>query len=175
MQRRLTAELLLQDRIHLFLGVVYARLKLLRQPPKHDHLFLSLRRYLLESELYDLNRFVLHGYLAHAVLLKERVQDVALLVVGCIVGGFLLGLGFQFFEKRMNALLLETIEMGSAFLPQIDYVVIFEIDQIQNQLAVAPLLHDLILNADIGKKTLDPNHVYSCYAGARMKDIDENR
>jgi hypothetical protein len=57
----------------------------------------------------------------------------------------------------------------------IDYSMIFEIDQFQRQFAVVPLLHDIVITAYIGAKTMDPNHVYSCYAGASMQDLDANR
>ena len=60
-------------------------------------------------------------------------------------------------------------------LERVDLRVIFEIDQVQKQFAGVPLLHDLVITADIGKKTLDPNHIYSCYAWASMQDIDKNR
>jgi hypothetical protein len=52
---------------------------------------------------------------------------------------------------------------------------IFEIDQMQKQFAGVPLFHDIVITADIGKKSLDPTHVYSCYAGASMQDLDNNR
>lgn len=61
-------------------------------------------------------------------------------------------------------------------LEEIDHRVISDMDQIQKQIdSGAPLLHDRILTADIGKKQLDPAHVYACYAGASMRDIDQNR
>ncbi len=60
-------------------------------------------------------------------------------------------------------------------LERVDHAMIFEIDQVQKQFAVVPMLHDLVITADIGKKQLDPTHVYSCYAGASMQDLDQNR
>jgi hypothetical protein len=60
-------------------------------------------------------------------------------------------------------------------LERVDHAMIFEIEQVQRQFAGVPLLHDVVITADIGKKSLDPTHVYSCYAGASMQDIDQNR
>jgi hypothetical protein len=82
------------------------------------------------------------------------------------------------YRSQMHQASQGTLNDDAAFVKQlerVDYTLIFEIDQVQRQFAVRPLLHDVIINADIGKKSLDSTHVYSCYAGASMQDLDQNR
>lgn len=60
-------------------------------------------------------------------------------------------------------------------LVDLDYRVIFEFNQFEKQFAVVPLMHDKVITALIGKSMLNKTHVLSCYAGASMQDLDNNR
>ena len=66
-------------------------------------------------------------------------------------------------------------EAFAAALVQVDFLVIFNVDLFVKQTAVAPQLHDRVIIGDIGKKELDTSHIYSCYRGAIMRDLDQNK